>query len=91
MTVRWSEMRDKDVIRVEDGRRLGFLTDLALDPDCGKITAVCVSRSTWGGEKNSVCVPWCDVVCVGEDAILVRCVALPKPESKPGLLQWLGL
>ena len=38
-----SALREKDVINICDGRRLGFICDFVIDTDCGKICAVYVS------------------------------------------------
>ena len=38
--MRISELRMKDVIEAEDGRRLGYINDMDIDPDAGRIDAL---------------------------------------------------
>ena len=67
------ELKEKEVVNVIDGRRLGRLLDIAFTPG-GKITGLIVP-----GEKkflknitcsDSIFVPWRCIVRIGEDAIL---------------------
>ena len=70
-----SSLRERDVIDVCGGKRIGWLTDLEIDGTCGKILALRVSAgwpALFGGGKGSRRIPWGDIVCLGEDAILVR-------------------
>ena len=89
MKWKFSELREKDVIDVCTGRRVGYLTDCEITEE-GRITAVLVSPRFLGSPKASVRVPWNGICCIGEDAILVR---LPddagkdeKPKPGRGLL-----
>ena len=69
-----SALREKDVINICDGRRLGFICDFVIDTDCGKICAVYVSDHFFGfsGQKNSIKIGWECISCIGDDTILVR-------------------
>ena len=70
MVWRLSAVKEKDVIDVCTGVRLGWFSDL--EGDGGRIVAVWVSPKLFGGGRGAVRVPWEDVVCLGPDAILVR-------------------
>ena len=83
MNLKYSELREKDVIDVCGGRRVGYLCDLAFEADCGRITAIYVSTRIFGG-GGSVCIPWEEIVCIGEDAILVKAERVGKPENGKG-------
>lgn len=74
MIIHSSELREKDVINVCSGRRLGFVCDFMIDTDCGKITAIHVSDHFFGlgAGKNSICIPWEKICCIGNDTILVQ-------------------
>ncbi len=68
------ELRDKDVINVYDGNRLGQVADFEIDPSCGRICALIVSPDTIAGmlfSKNRIRVPWDRIVRIGKDAVLV--------------------
>ncbi len=76
----YNELREKDVIDVCSGKRLGTVDDLSFDTDCGRITGITVCPHLFAlSKKSSVRVPWRDIVCVGEDAILVK---TPREDGK---------
>jgi YlmC/YmxH family sporulation protein len=69
------DLRDKDVINLCDGSRLGCPTDFEFNICDGKITALIISGQGGFlglGHSNEIIVPWCKIECIGEDAILVR-------------------
>lgn len=71
-------MRDleaKDIVNVCTGAKLGRMCDLEMDTSCGKITAILVADGLggfWQSRTESLRIPWENVRCVGEDAILVE-------------------
>lgn len=70
-----SELRVKDVINVADGKRMGALIDVEIDPDTGRIQAVVVPgpgkfMGLMGGGADVV-IPWTKIVKIGPDCILV--------------------
>lgn len=70
-----SDLRDKDVINVADARRLGYVTDVDVDPETGRIVAlICPGAGRWfglfGGRSEQV-IPWERVLRIGPDVILV--------------------
>ncbi|WP_053219744.1 YlmC/YmxH family sporulation protein [Virgibacillus senegalensis] len=71
-----SELQIKDVIVVEDGKRLGNITDLEIDVDRGKITFLVIGLKgkMMGlfGKEEEVVVPWESIVTIGSDVILVK-------------------
>ena len=83
MPERFSELCNKEVIDVSDGRRLGYVRDAALD-GCGRITALIIPgrRRLFGllGREDDIIVPWQRIACIGEDLILVQlCDRRPEP------------
>ena len=94
------ELRDKDVINVCDGNRLGQVADFEIDPSCGRICALIVSPDTVAGmlfSKNRIRVPWDRIVQIGKDAVLVdvraesKCPAEACGTLKGALRKKLGL
>ena len=73
-------LREKEILNLCDGTRLGYACDFELDVSEGRISALIVPRSSglFGLLKEcDLVIPWDRIECVGEDAILVR---LPKEE-----------
>lgn len=73
---KFSKLRQKEVVNIVDGARLGFICDLVLDVCTGKICAIVVpgpSRFSFffKGERDQV-IPWKNIRKIGEDVILVE-------------------
>ncbi|ACB84895.1 YlmC/YmxH family sporulation protein [Natranaerobius thermophilus] len=74
--IKASELRRREVVSVDDGKRLGFVSDLELDPREGCINAIIVPGpgkffGLLGGERDYV-IPWDKIVKLGSDVILVE-------------------
>ena len=72
----FSQLRKKDIICVSDGRLVGRAADLELDERSGKICALIVPGTAnmscfFHGDKTRVSIPWSQIVCIGDDVILV--------------------
>ncbi|QTM99343.1 YlmC/YmxH family sporulation protein [Sediminibacillus dalangtanensis] len=71
-----SELQIKDVIVVDDGKRLGNITDLEIDVDHGRITFLVIGLKgkMMGlfGREEEVVIPWESIVTIGSDVILVK-------------------
>ena len=71
------ELKNKEVINICDGTRLGFVSDVELDLDCGTVIALIVPgcQKLFDfkiGRCDCVRVLWCDIERIGDDVILVR-------------------
>ena len=71
------DLREKEVINLCDGTRIGCPTDFEFNACDGKITALIIGRGSLFGHSKDLIIPWCKIECIGEDAILVR---LPQSE-----------
>jgi YlmC/YmxH family sporulation protein len=73
--VRMSDLRDRDVISVSDGKRLGVIIDIDMDIETGRLRAIVLpgSGGFMGviGRKNDLVIPWEKIVKIGVDTILV--------------------
>ncbi len=73
--IRISELRERDVVNVNDGRRLGTIQDLELDLEKGKVKAIIVPAAgrVWGklSRAQEHLIPWEKIVKIGVDTILV--------------------
>ena len=68
-------LRDKDVINICDGKRLGYVNDMEIDPCSGRICALIVlfeGRLLGFGKCEELVIPWEKVNCFGKDAVLVN-------------------
>lgn len=71
-----SELRTKEVINVEDGRRLGRVMDIEFCTADSRVTALVVPADTTflqslRGEKCGMVIPWENIRRIGDDVILV--------------------
>jgi YlmC/YmxH family sporulation protein len=71
------DFKHKEVINVNDGRRLGFVQDVTADLKSGTITSIIVPGSTnkfFGlfSSSNDITIPWESITCIGDDIILVK-------------------
>ena len=71
-----SELRDQEVIDISGGSRFGYVGDVAVDLETGRVKALVVPGrlrlfGLLGREKDRV-FPWSSVRRFGEDIILVE-------------------
>ena len=70
-----SEFRQKEVLDIESGKRLGYICDMELDEEAGKIISVTVPSGKIFSSviKNSdKIIPWEKIIKIGEDMVLVK-------------------
>ena len=75
MVERFSEIRNKEVIHVCEGSRLGYVSDCCIELETGRVTAVvipgpCRFLGLFGREDDYV-IPWLCCKRIGDDLILV--------------------
>ena len=67
--------KQKEVINLIDGRRLGYVQDVEADFSTGEITAIVVpgtSKMFSMGNKGDITIPWNKIRKIGDDIILVE-------------------
>ncbi|WEG11653.1 YlmC/YmxH family sporulation protein [Pullulanibacillus sp. KACC 23026] len=73
---RISDFQAKEVVNVENGKRLGHIGDLDVNLTTGKIDNLIIpgQGKMLGllGRENDVVIPWRNIVRIGDDVILVR-------------------
>lgn len=81
--VRTSELRVREVVNVEDGRRLGTLSDLEVDLESGRVVSLVLPGPSrflgLFGREEEIVVPWARVERIGVDVILVSLAAPAAP------------
>ena len=94
MVCKFTELRNKDVINISDGIRLGRVDDVEIDPE----RAVIVSVISLGrprffgifGKDDDIIIPWENIEIIGVDAILVRMDYRESKKRRPSFLEeWL--
>lgn len=76
MANRSADFRQKEVISITEGRRLGFVSDVEIDFEKGTIESVVIPGQGrfFGlfGAADDIRIPWSDIYKIGEDLILVK-------------------
>jgi len=90
MLIKISDLRDREIINVNDGRRLGPIKDIELDLEQGRIKAIVLPGYLGGrilgifGRSEDLVIPWDKIVRIGVDVVLVEVpgqhVELPRRE-----------
>lgn len=70
-----SDFRQKEVINIADGKRLGFVCDVDIDMEKGVLNAIVIPGGgkvfgIFGGDDDYV-IPWKQIRTIGDDVILV--------------------
>jgi len=71
------DLRQKEIVNINDGARFGFVSDLDIDTEEGRILALIVPGPgrVLGvfGRDQEYRIPWAKIHKIGEDIILVDC------------------
>ncbi|WP_163970738.1 YlmC/YmxH family sporulation protein [Oceanobacillus halotolerans] len=82
-----TELQMKEVIVIEDGKRLGHISDLEIDGDRGKIISLIIAirdkKANFFAKGEEIFIHWNQIVTIGHDVILVKDVNTPQlyPEN----------
>lgn len=69
------ELGCMEVINLCDGSKLGYPSSFEIDVSCGSVTAIIIGGDggvLGFGKCKEFRIPWCNIECFGEDAILVK-------------------
>ena len=73
--MRFSDLKQREVINCKDCKRLGFVSDMVFDSCSGRVEALIVpGPGKWFGcfcREFELFIPWCKIVRIGPDIILV--------------------
>lgn len=92
--ISFDELRKKEVINTRDCRRLGYISDLCIDLECGKVVSFTVkdSQGFIPCKCEEVCVEWENVTKIGDDIIFVDiCYTCPEKPPKPEKKKLFGI
>ncbi len=70
------DFKHKEVININNAKRLGYVQDVTADLETGIITSIIVPGNNkifnmFSG-NNDIVIPWTNIKCIGEDIILVE-------------------
>ena len=70
------DFKHKEVVNINNGKRLGFVQDVCADLQSGNITSIIVPGSNkifnvFSG-ANDIVIPWQQIKCIGDEIILVE-------------------
>ena len=91
--MRLGELKIKEVIEVNNGNRFGYVGDVELDPEDGRVLGLIIPGRLrlFGllGREKPVIIPWQAVCRFGEDTVLVDLVKnnveLSDKEPEPAI------
>lgn len=70
-----NDLKDKEVINICDGKRLGYINDVEIDLCNGCVLSIVVlfdCRIFGFGKCEELYIPWDKIGCFGKDAVLVN-------------------
>ncbi len=70
-----SDLREKEVINLCDGARLGCAGDFEFELCTGRIVALVIINESGFlglGKKYETVIPWEKIHCIGDDTVLVK-------------------
>jgi YlmC/YmxH family sporulation protein len=74
--IRTSDLAEKDVITLKEGRNLGPISDIEVNLEEGRVEAVLIPGTnrflSFFSRENDLMIPWKDIVNIGIDVILVE-------------------
>lgn len=72
--MRLSELQNKDVINIKDGKLVGKIIDIIITPE-GNLTSLIIEKSKFivsmFSNKDEIEIKWANIDKIGEDVILV--------------------
>ena len=70
------DFKHKEVVNINNGKRLGYVQDVCADLETCKITSIIVPGSNKVlnifSQNNEIIIPWQNIKCIGDDLILVE-------------------
>ncbi|WFA09642.1 YlmC/YmxH family sporulation protein [Tissierella sp. Yu-01] len=71
-----SDIREKEVINIYNGQRLGYVSDFEIDLDKGIVTGIILPGEnkvmSFFSKTNDIFVDWKKIIKIGSDIILVN-------------------
>lgn len=88
MNCRMADMRNKEVISIKDGTRLGAVSDIEIELKTARISAIVIyGRLRWLGllgREDDIVIKWEDIQIIGEETVLVDFSVPFRPKKRFG-------
>ena len=69
------DFKHKEVVNINNGKRMGYVQDVCADLNTGSITSIIVpgenKLASMFSNKKDIVIPWDKIHCIGDDIILV--------------------
>lgn len=76
MLTRTLDLRQKEVVNIIDGKRLGYVYDIEMDINDGRVDSIIIPGESkflgLFGKNNDYIIPWSNIIKIGMDIILVE-------------------
>lgn len=73
--IKTSELKQKEVINMNDGRRLGLVSDIEINMETGNLEAIVIPAAGklfgFFSKENDIVINWTSIKKIGVDVILV--------------------
>lgn len=73
--IKTSELKQKEVININDGRRLGLVADVEINMETGNLEAIIIPAGGkflgFFSKENDIVIGWNNIRKIGVDVILV--------------------
>ena len=70
-----NELKTKEVVNVSDGARLGYVSDVEIDLNAGRVTAIIVPGAYrlmgFLGREEDIMIKWENIKKIGDDIIII--------------------
>ncbi len=70
--IRVSDIMEKEIINVKNGKRMGFITDIDMDVNEGKVISFSISGGFFSRGYEEEAISWNDILKIGCDTIIVN-------------------
>jgi YlmC/YmxH family sporulation protein len=80
-----TDLTEKQVVNLCDGKILGYIIDFKIDVCCGRLTAIILpgEGGIFGFKKcTDIIIPWEKICRIGKDAIIVDIGTVQREEIK---------
>lgn len=76
MIYKFSDLKSKEVIHIAEGERIGFISDMEIDSESGKIISLCVPGAYRAmgllGREPERTIKWEDIKKIGDDLVIIE-------------------
>jgi YlmC/YmxH family sporulation protein len=88
--IKTSDLRQREVINIVDGKRLGFVSDLDINLEEGRINSIIIPAQgkffSLFARSGDYVIPWEQIKKIGSDVILVELKEFINPKKNENKL-----